>query len=203
MRLPSAQDYVAQVAKEHQWLPRFATDLARFLIALQGIDPTGEPLPRLHDFQRGGPLTTYGRETYQAIATLDGKIDTGAATEVWEAAIAAAWRGSPVWIHGDLTTGNLLVERGWLSAVIDFGTCGVGDPACDLTIAWTLLDARSRATFRAALPLDVASWARGRGWALWNGLITLVDHQDTDPVHANWARRIIDAALADHAQTAN
>lgn len=125
VRLPSAQDYVAQVAKEHQWLPRLATDLARFLIALKGIDPTGGPLPRPHDFQRGGPLPTYDRETHQAIATLDGKIDSGAATEVWEAAIAAAWRGSPVWVHGDFTTGNLLVEQGRMSAVIDFGTCGV------------------------------------------------------------------------------
>ncbi len=248
VRLPSAEGYVAQVVKEHRWLPRlgphlplpipvplamgspdneypwtwsvylwldgepatsariadlnrFATDLAGFLTALQAIDPTGGPAPRPHDFQRGGPLTTYDDETRQAIAALADAIHTGAATEAWEAALATTWRGSPVWVHGDLTAGNLLVDRGRLCAVIDFGTCGVGDPACDVVVAWTLLEGESRAAFQAALPLEKATRARGRGWALWKALITLVDHRDTDPVQADRAHRIIGAVLADHAQS--
>lgn len=183
-------------------LNRFATDLAGFLTALQAIDPTGGPMPRPHDFQRGGPLTTYDDETRQAIAALAGTVNAAMATEVWDASLASTWRGSQVWVHGDLTTGNLLVDQGQLSAVIDFGCSGVGDPACDLTIAWTLLDARSRNTFRDGLPLDEATWARGRGWALWKALITVVDHQEANPVQANWARRIVDDVLADHARTA-
>jgi len=177
---------------------RFATALAHFLMALQRIDPAGGPPPGPHNFYRGGPLTTYDGETRGAIAALDGRIDTGAATAVWEAALAAAWHGSPVWVHGDVAEGNLLLNKGRLSAVIDFGCSGVGDPACDLAIAWTLFGGASREAFRAALRLDHGTWARGRGWTLWKGLITLVKQIDTNPVEAGKARRVIDEVLADH-----
>ena len=179
-------------------LRQFATALADFLTALQRIDSAGGPPPGRHNFFRGGPLTVYGAETRQAIAALEGKIDTDAASAVWEAALAATWHGSPVWLHGDVAAGNLLVQGGRLSAVIDFGTSGVGDPSCDLAIAWTLFGGESRDAFRAALQLDDATWARGRGWTLWKGLITLAEHIDTSPLEAGRARRVIDEVLADH-----
>lgn len=93
--------------------------------------------------------------------------------------------------------GNLLVRDGRLAAVIDFGCSGVGDPACDLVLAWTLLSGESREAFRAVLPVDRATWARGRGWALWKGLITLAEHLNTDPLKAGEARRVIDEVLDD------
>jgi aminoglycoside phosphotransferase (APT) family kinase protein len=99
-----------------------------------------------------------------------------------------------------VAAGNLLVKHGQLSAVIDFGCMGVGDPACDVTIAWTLLSGASRKAFRAALPVDDATWARGRGWALWKGLITLVGYRYTNPLKAEETRRVIDDVLADHTQ---
>ena len=102
----------------------FATDLAKFLIALQRIDATGGPQPGAHNFYRGGPLTNYGAETRKAIAALNGKIDVVAAAEVWEAALSTTWKGLPVWVHGDISLGNLLVKEGRLSAVIDFGQLG-------------------------------------------------------------------------------
>ncbi len=179
-------------------LIEFATTLADFLTALQRIDPTGGPPPGRHNFFRGGPLAVYDAETRQAIATLDGTIDTDAATAVWEAALAARWHGQPVWFHGDVAAGNLLVEGGRLSAVIDFGTSGVGDPSCDVAIAWTLFGGESREAFRTALRLDVATWARGRGWVLWKSLITLAAHIDTNPPEAGRARREIDDVIADH-----
>jgi aminoglycoside phosphotransferase (APT) family kinase protein len=77
-----------------------------------------------------------------------------------------------VWFHGDIASGNLLVRDGRLSAVIDFGTSGVGDPACDLVIAWTFFSGDSRSAFRDAVQQDTATWARARGWALWKALIT-------------------------------
>jgi aminoglycoside phosphotransferase (APT) family kinase protein len=183
-------------------LRRFATDLAEFLNALRRIDPTGGPPPGQHNFFRGGPLTVYDAETRQAIVALEGRIDTEAASAVWEAALGAKWDGSPVWFHGDVAPGNLLVEDGRLGAVIDFGTSGVGDPACDLAIAWTLFGGESRDAFRAALGLDDATWARGRGWTLWKGLITLAQHIDTDPAQAGEARRVIEEVLADHRHNA-
>jgi aminoglycoside phosphotransferase (APT) family kinase protein len=179
-------------------LSEFATTLADFLTALYRIDPSGGPPPGQHNFFRGGPLAVYDAETRQALATLDGRIDTDAALAAWEAALASSWHGAPVWFHGDVAAGNLLVERGCLSAVIDFGTSGVGDPSCDLAIAWTLFEGESREAFRGVLGTDDASWARGRGWGLWKALITLADVIDTDPLLAARLRREIDDILADH-----
>ena len=177
---------------------QFATALAEFLTALGRIYPTGGPPPGRHNFFRGGPLTVYDAETRQALAALEGSIDTGAATAVWDAALAAAWHGPPVWFHGDVASGNLLVEEGRLSAIIDFGASGVGDPACDLAIAWTLFRGEGREAFRKALRPDDATWARGRGWALWKALITLAGYLRTDPEKAGEARLVIDEVLDDH-----
>lgn len=181
-------------------LYQFATTLAQFLTALQRIDPSGGPQAGLHSFYRGGPLTLYDAETRQAIAALAGQMDANAATAVWEAALNATWHGPAVWLHGDVAAGNLLVQAGRLSAVIDFGCSAVGDPACDLTIAWTLLGGTSRAAFRSGVAMDGAAWARGRGWALWKGLITLAEHLQTNPVKAAEAQRVIAEVLADHHQ---
>lgn len=144
--------------------------------ALQRIDPGGGPPPGPHNFFRGAPPSVYDGETRGALAALRGQVDTDAATAVWEAALASTWQDPPVWFHGDVSAGNLLVVEDRLSAVLDFGISGVGDPACDLTIAWTLLSGEGREAFRAGLPLDGATWARGRGWALWKALITRTQH---------------------------
>ena len=181
----------------------FSIRLAQFLIALQRIDPTGGPPPGPNNFYRGGLLSTYDVETRQAIAALKGKIDIDAVTEVWEAALATAWRGSPVWTHGDVSAGNLLVHEGELSSVIDFGQLAVGDPACDLSIAWTLFGGESREIFRAMLPLDADTWARGRGWTLWKALIVAADFTNTNAVEAAQPWRIIDDVLASHATPAS
>ena len=178
-------------------LPTFAADLAHFLIALQRIDPSDGPPAGPHSFFRGASLTVYAAETMQAIAALDGEIDSEAATVVWDRACRSSWDRPPVWFHGDIAAGNLLVQDGRLRAVIDFGCSGVGDPACDLTIAWTLFSGTSREAFRAALPLDDATWARGRGWALWKALITLVEFRATDLGKAEEARRVLREVLSD------
>ncbi|MGH6858783.1 MAG: aminoglycoside phosphotransferase family protein [Phyllobacterium sp.] len=183
-------------------LDRFAAALAGFLAALQAIDTEGGPLPGPHNFFRGGPPAYYDGETRRALASLEGRIDTAAAAAVWEAALSSPWRGTPVWFHGDVSAGNLLVKNGRLAAVIDFGTCGIGDPACDLSIAWTLFDDESRKAFRAALPLDEETWARARGWTLWKALIVHAGLADTTSHEAALSRRIIEAVLADHAGAA-
>ncbi|BDA69357.1 aminoglycoside phosphotransferase [Rivularia sp. IAM M-261] len=181
-------------------LEEFATSLAQFLGALQQIDTVDGPPPGLHNFFRGAELTVYDTETRQTIAALDKEIDADTATAVWETALKASWHGSPVWFHGDVSAGNLLVKQGQLSAVIDFGCSGVGDPACDMTIAWTLLSGKSRDVFRRVLPVDDATWARGRGWALWKALITLAEHINTNPLEAGKARQVIDEVLTDYKQ---
>ena len=177
---------------------RFATDLAGFLSALYRIDPAGGPKPGTHNFFRGGPVVVYGDETREALAALRGHIDTALAAEVWEAALKAGPPGPPVWFHGDAQPGNLLVRDGRLSAVIDFGCSGVGDPAGDTTIAWTFLTGDASRAFRDALPLDEATWARGRGWAIWKAMIVLVGALEDDPQDVAFTRRVIEAILADH-----
>src|SRR5437016_3694370 len=169
-----------------------ARDLAQFVAALQRIDPADGPLPGAHNSFRGVPLSTRDSETRAAIASLDGMIDIGAVTAAWEVALQApSWHSLLVWIHGDLSPLNLLVERGRLSAVIDFGCLGVGDPACDLQVAWNFFSAQTRDVFRAVLPADDAMWARGRGWALSVGLIALPYYHITNPVLASIGRRAI------------
>jgi aminoglycoside phosphotransferase (APT) family kinase protein len=182
-------------------LTELAMTLADFLTCLQRIDPTGGPPPGPHNFFRGGPVETYDAETRDAIAEVRDQISAETATAVWENALAATWRGKSVWVHGDVAASNLLVRNGRLSAVIDFGSSGVGDPACDLTIAWTLLSGASREAFRGALPVDDATWARGRGWALWKALITFAGNLGTNPAEAAAARRVINDVLAEHEQS--
>jgi len=177
---------------------QLATALADFLVALQRADATGGPPAGAHNFWRGGPLDAYDSETRQAIETLSNEIDTGAATEVWDTAQSTSWRHAPVWFHGDIAVGNLLLTDGELSAVIDFGTSGVGDPACDLAIAWTLFEGESRKAFRAALSLDDATWARGRAWTLWKALIVAAGIAGADAREATKSRNVIDEVLADH-----
>lgn len=175
-----------------------ATDLAQFITALQRIDVTGGPPSGSHNSSRGVPLVTRDQQTRAAIESLNGILDTGAVTAAWEAALQApTWPGPPVWIHGDLQSGNLLVQQDRLSAVIDFGSLGVGDPACDVMAAWVFLSADTRDLFRAVLQVDDATWTRGRGWALSFGLIALPYYQSSNPVLAGIARRAIDEALAD------
>ncbi|ESY05891.1 MULTISPECIES: aminoglycoside phosphotransferase family protein [unclassified Mesorhizobium] len=183
----------AEIADRRQ----FAVDLAKFLIALRRIDPAGGPPAGQHNFFRGGSLSVYDNQTREALQALEGQIDTQAATAVWYAALAATWQGSPVWFHGDVAWGNLLVQNGRLSAVIDFGTSGIGDPSCDLAIAWTFFQGESREAFRAAIDVDEATWARGRGWTLWKALITVAGH-DANQAEAERSRRVIDDVLADH-----
>jgi aminoglycoside phosphotransferase (APT) family kinase protein len=179
-------------------LVTFARDLAGFLVALQGVDPSGGPAAGAHCFHRGASLRVYDTETHDAIATLGPRIDGAAATDAWQSALAATWTGSPVWFHGDIAAGNLLLDdKGDLAAVIDFGTSGVGDPACDLVIAWTLFEGESRAEFRRLLPADDAMWARARGWALWKALIT-IDNPDARPDDAAEAVRVAEEVLAEH-----
>ena len=173
-------------------LRQFAISLAEFLVALQQCDTTDGPLAGAHSFYRGGDLATYNVETREAIAALDDKVVAKAVTVVWDDALASTWQCPRVWIHGDIAVGNLLVQNGALSAVIDFGQLAIGDPACDLAIAWTLFTGQSRQAFRDVLKLDKGTWARGRGWALWKALCWAFPGEK----RIDW--RLVNEVLADY-----
>ena len=168
-------------------LRQAAVDLAGFIRAMQRIDPAGGPGPAEHNFGRGEPLANRDEPVRAAIEALDAH-DRAAA---WEEALAAPeWDRSPVWIHGDLDARNVLAENGRLSAVIDFGSVGVGDPACDVMVAWKLFDPDGREVFRHELAVDDATWARARGWALSQALVALAYYTlETNPVLVREARK--------------
>lgn len=173
-----------------------AVELAQFLAALQRFVPEDIPAGNTREDVTGRPLSDRDRATRVAIAKVDGVFDTAAMTELWNAALSApGWDRSPVWFHGDFHTGNLLTSDGCLSAVIDFGGLGMGDPACDLMIAFTLMSANSRAVFRDALGVDEATWLRGRGWALATGLNAYTSYAAVNPQVAAQTTRQITQAL--------
>jgi aminoglycoside phosphotransferase (APT) family kinase protein len=176
---------------------RFAVDLAVFLRALAAVDPAGGPGPGSHNGFRGAPPAVYDDETRAAVADLRDVLPAARVLAVWDAALAATATGAPVWFHGDVAPGNLLVRGGRLAAVIDFGSCGVGDPACDLAIAWTMFTGDSRRAFRAGRAADPGMWARGRGWALWKALITWAGCRSTDPARVAESRTVVQRILAD------
>ena len=178
-------------------LSEFAKDLANFLNTLQSINTTAAPEPGQHNFFRGGALSVYDSETRECIEALHDVIDVRAATSIWESALEAKWDQPPVWIHGDVAEGNLLVDGGRLCAVIDFGQLAAGDPSCDVTIAWTLFSGPSREAFLTELEVDEATWVRGRGWGLWKALLRLRTHRASNLEAAARAKRVIHDILAD------
>jgi aminoglycoside phosphotransferase (APT) family kinase protein len=172
--------------------------LGRFVAALARIDPAGGPPPGEHNSFRGEPLAGRDRQVRKAIAALAQEVDADAVTAVWQAALEApVWAGPDRWLHGDLLPTNLLVRDGRLSAVIDFGCLGIGDPGCDLMAAWVALPASGRRRFRGATGADDAAWARGRGWALSQALIAIPYYRHTNPVLARIGRRTIAEIVAE------
>lgn len=242
VRMPSSEDYVAQVEKEHAWLPKLAPylplsipeplaigspgegypwkwsiyrwlqgetaavvlvdnlcdlakSLAQFLVALERIGTVGGPISGPHSFYRGGSLKIYDNETRRAIEALDGRIDVNRAMDIWNSALSTSWNASPVWVHGDISAGNLLVQNGKLTSVIDFGQLTVGDPACDLAIAWTLLHGESREVFRSQISLDEGTWIRGKAWALWKALIVAAGFTNPNNTEAEQCWRVLEGIL--------
>lgn len=179
---------------------RFAIDLAVFLKALEKIDSSQGPDAGKHNFYRGGLLKIYDDETRQTIEKLGSQIDAETVMEIWNQALQSKWKRSPVWVHGDVAPSNLLVKDGKLCGVIDFGILGVGDPACDLSIAWTFFTDESREVFKQAMNLDEETWERGRAWALWKALITFQQYADDDCERAREAKFIIDEIILNYKQ---
>ena len=199
----------------HQWLPgenalttpvnnpeEAALTLARFVTAMHRFDYTQGHAPP--SGARGVPLQGRDAETREAMLSLTSLIDVETATSAWEDALAAPpWNGPPVCLHGDFAPGNLLVNQGRLSAVIDFGELAIGDPACDLMVAWNYLNPSTRKIFRDALDMDNAAWRRGRGWALSVALIALPYYLESNPAIVAASRRTISQVLSDFQQPAN
>jgi aminoglycoside phosphotransferase (APT) family kinase protein len=247
VRLPSSEEYVRQVQKEHTWLPLLAPNLpfpipepiamgkpseyypwnwsvyrwldgdsantveldnehletialqlARFLNEFHKFDANGAPAPGLHNWWRAAHTSVYDAETRVLIGKLKNIVDPDKANSLWEEALSSKWSKDPVWVHGDIASGNILLKDKKLSAVIDFGCMGIGDPACDLTIAWTFFKNKSREVFKNSMGLDYDTWSRARGWALWKALYELTQLEDKLSTKAIEQKRIINDILDEH-----
>lgn len=200
----------------YRWLPgenatperltdteQLATDLAQFVAAMQAIEIGGGPEPSELNAHRGEPLARRDAYTRAAIASLEAELGSGAVTAVWDEALDAAdWDAPAVWLHGDLDSRNLLADQGWLTAVIDFGTLSVGDPAWDVMVAWKMLSGGERDRFRAALSVDDATWSRSRGLAISQAAMALSYYTDeTNAVLVREARSWIANVLTDDSAT--
>lgn len=175
-------------------LQQVARDLAGFLRALQAIPAAGAPVAGAHNFHRGGALATYDRETRACIAALSTGAEAQAMRRLWARALDSRWTGRPVWVHGDVAPGNLLIREGRLAAVIDFGCSAVGDPSCDLAIRWMWLHGPAACAFTDAMDMDAGTWDRARGWALWKTLLGLRDATSMRGLRHH--RRVVTALLS-------
>lgn len=246
VRLPSGEEYVRQIAKEHKWLPllalklplpipkpivignpsndypwdwsiyrwlkgdsantvelndialeTIAIQLAYFLQELHKFDADIDSAPELHNWWRAAHTSTYDEETRELINKLGDVIDARKASSLWQKAISSKWDKKPIWVHGDVASGNILLKDGKLCAVIDFGCMGIGDPACDLTIAWTFFKNNSRQVFKNAFNFDTETWDRARGWALWKAMFTLNEIEDKASLEATKQLQIINEVIND------
>jgi aminoglycoside phosphotransferase (APT) family kinase protein len=167
---------------------QLATDLSEFVIALHRIRTEDAP-------KYGRLLASQDEATRKAFRQLDGSFDTGRLLETWtEALEAEPWDGPPVWLHGDLLPGNILVRDGRLYGVIDWSATGAGDPARDLMMAWAL-PSKAREVYRQALSPDDATWTRGKGWVVSQCAQYIPYYAETIPLAVAGATRRLRAVL--------
>jgi len=180
-------------------LNQFADDLASFLLELQAIDASDGIPAGAQNFHRGGNLAVYDGDTRAVIKELGGQYDQKLLAEIWELSLSSSYPSAPRWVHGDVAVGNLLVQNGRLSGVIDFGTMGTGDPSSDLVMAWNFFDEESRALFFSNMNVDADTVNRARGWALWKALITYAWNEQDSELH-RWGKRVIAVILQEYRQ---
>lgn len=167
-----------------------ATDLCGLIEALQRVSPAGAPPGRGIPLADRDPGVRYWLSRFAGDPTV---------TAVWERALAAPpWDGPPVWHHGDLDARNWLIRGGRISAVIDWSLMGVGDPACDLMVAWKLHSPAARDVFCDVMPADDATWERARGWVVSQAVAILAYYTpENNPTLFHEAERWLELVLSE------
>lgn len=155
---------------------QFAKELADALKKLQAVDCQNGPEVGSHNFYRGGNLKVYHQATLDALKSLENRLPVQKLHAIWNQCISKVYTDQPVWVHGDIAPGNILIQNKKFYGLIDFGILAVGDPSCDYAMAWTYFDEEARHIFLEGLSRDMIN--RARGWALWKALITYDDVND-------------------------
>lgn len=172
----------------------FPRDLAEVVRTLWSLDTGGRTFTGRG---RGGRLSEHDTYVENGLRCSRGMVDVEAVGSLWHRLVTTPRTEPDSWTHGDLMPGNLLVDGGRLTAVLDIGTLGPADPALDLMPAWNLLDRPGREVFRDALEVEDDRWARGKGWALAQAIGCLWYYRDTNPVMSQTAHRTLTALLED------
>ncbi len=182
------------------WLT-MADDLGQFVRAFRGQNISGAPAAGKHNGFRGTALINLDQVARNAMNALEDIFDKACLLKIWEQALGVEpWAGSPVWIHGDIHAANIVVQNGSIAGIIDFGLMGVGDPACDLALAWSLLPTHARDVFRTAANVDEPTWQRGKGWGLYIGVIALSYYRERNAILSGIAETAIQAVIEDSFQ---
>lgn len=183
------------IAFDEQLLENIGYQLAKFLKELHAITDVEGPAPGQHNWWRGCHISVYDEAAREQITNLGDFIDADSALELWKKACVTKWNKPPIWIHGDFAVGNIIIKSNKLSGIIDFGGTAIGDPACDLVIAWTFLNGKARDIFISTMDLDESTWLRARGWALWKSTFELCNIADKKSPEAKMQKIIIDELI--------
>jgi aminoglycoside phosphotransferase (APT) family kinase protein len=163
---------------------RQAQPFAAFLRALHVPAPANAPRNPF----RGVPLAQRASVVEERMERLRKATPfiTAGIEQAWDAALEARIDAEPTWIHGDLHARNVLVEKGAITGVIDWGDVAVGDRATDLAAVWMVFgDAQGRdAAQRALDDVSDATWIRAKGWAVALGVMLLDSGLRDHPRHA-------------------
>lgn len=167
---------------------QLARDLRHALRQMQAAPRMGGPLAGKHCWYRGCHPSVYESEALAAMEQWKHELPAEALRSIWDAAMQTEYTAEPVWFHGDVAVGNMLMQHGRLTALIDFGTSGVGDPACDYVMAWTFFSAKARGVFLEGL--DAGMILRAKAWAIWKALICYDGNADSG--HAGTLRAALE-----------
>ncbi len=169
-----------------------ARQLAQLIGELRQIDSAGAPAAGRRS------LVELDAITREAIAGAATRIDANRAMAVWDDALTTApWSGDAVWVHADLLRPNVLVGDGRITAVIDWGGAGAGDPAADVIAAWSIFGIPGREVFRAGLAVDDETWRRARGFALHQAALIIPYYRESNPEFVSTAVRTVEQILTD------
>jgi aminoglycoside phosphotransferase (APT) family kinase protein len=170
-----------------------ACRVAAFVNALHAI-----PVPEQAPCAGRLPLKELDDSTREAMAAATELPDHQRLERIWADCLQAQpWEGVRSWIHADLLRTNLLVNHGRISAVLDFGSAGAGDPAHDLIPAWSLFGEKGRRVFRQQVRADADAWGRARGYALHQAALIIPYYRDTNPGFVSLAMQTMREILQD------
>jgi aminoglycoside phosphotransferase (APT) family kinase protein len=159
----------------------FAADLAQFIADVRAIETNGRTFSGLGRRGRGGDLKDHDEWLETCFRESEDLLDVPRLRARWARFRELPREAPDVMNHGDLIAGNVLVDGGRLTGVLDVGSLGPADPALDLISAWNLLESGPRQVLRAALGCGDLDWERGKAWAFQQAMGLVWYYVDSNP----------------------